>query len=290
MLGLGHEFHYSECGRCGCLKLLDVPADLTQYYPSHYYSYALTAPPPVGGLGRYLRRRRFLAGCGLFSPLGWLLGRLTGIPYYCRWLGPARVEPNDAVLDVGCGQGRLLGLLANDGFTRLTGVDPFIPADVHRPNGVTLLKRNLAELDGVYDFILLSHSFEHMDRPAEVFSHLHRLLAPGKMALIRTPLASSFAWKHYGADWYAVDAPRHLFVHTEASIRLLAERAGLTVTCIFYDSDAMQFLASEKNRRGPGEPDPTDQEVEEYRRRADQLNADGNGDQGGFFLRRPETA
>src|ERR1700722_13550952 len=38
MFGWGDEFEYLECPACGCLSLVDVPADLSKYYPESYYS------------------------------------------------------------------------------------------------------------------------------------------------------------------------------------------------------------------------------------------------------------
>jgi hypothetical protein len=91
-------------------------------------------------------------------------------------------------------------------------------------------------------------------------------------------------------DWYGVDAPRHVFVHTDAGLRVLAGRAGLAVTGVFYDSSEAQFVATETYRRGPGGPPVSDAEVREFRRRAEELNRSGQGDQAGFFLRRAEDA
>lgn len=39
-LGLGEFFNYQLCSSCGCMQLLDIPADLSVYYPSDkYYSF-----------------------------------------------------------------------------------------------------------------------------------------------------------------------------------------------------------------------------------------------------------
>jgi len=38
--GLRDEFRYLECGACRCVQLVDVPADLSKYYPPNYYSFA----------------------------------------------------------------------------------------------------------------------------------------------------------------------------------------------------------------------------------------------------------
>jgi|GEM_PF-5382685 hypothetical protein len=33
MLGLGDPFDYLECSACGCVQLLNIPADMRRYYP-----------------------------------------------------------------------------------------------------------------------------------------------------------------------------------------------------------------------------------------------------------------
>ena len=40
MFGWREVFEYFECGRCGCLQIAEIPADLGKYYPRDaYYSY-----------------------------------------------------------------------------------------------------------------------------------------------------------------------------------------------------------------------------------------------------------
>ena len=39
MFGHRDRFTAGECGRCGCVQLLDPPADLGRYYGPGYYSF-----------------------------------------------------------------------------------------------------------------------------------------------------------------------------------------------------------------------------------------------------------
>ena len=64
------------------------------------------------------------------------------------------------------------------------------------------------------------------------------------MIVIRIPIAGTHAWQTYGVDWVQLDAPRHLFLHTEDGMRSLAAGAGLQVTAVVHDSTAMQFWGS----------------------------------------------
>jgi SAM-dependent methyltransferase len=83
---------------------------------------------------------------------------------------------NAAILEVGCGSGRLLLDLAWLGFTNLTGVDPFIAGDIHYPNGPKILKQRVEAMTGVFDLVMLHHSFEHTDQPLAVMQAVSRLL------------------------------------------------------------------------------------------------------------------
>src|SRR3989304_5704603 len=91
--------------------------------------------------------------------------------------------------------------------------------------------------------------FEHMDDPRSTLLHIARLLRPGHILLISLPLAGKYAWRKYESYWAQLDAPRHLFLHTEETIRLLARETGFTVREVHYDSTAFQFWGSEQYRR-----------------------------------------
>jgi SAM-dependent methyltransferase len=292
MFGTGDEFRYLECGACGCLQLLDVPADLGKYYPTGYYSFCSSAVGRGGRLLRSLRRRHYL----WYSQGRGFAGRLVAAwrekPFYYDWLCRTGARPESAILDVGCGGGEFLLRLAAEGFSDLTGIDPYLQGDREVGPGVRLRRRCLTDWEGAYDLILLNHSFEHMADPLGVLRSIHRLLRPGRFALIRTPVASSQAWRTYGTGWVQLDAPRHLFVHTVDSLGRLAGQAGLQVEDVFYDSNEFQFIGSELCRRGLALTDPTGgalfppAERERFRRTAEQLNRSCLGDQAGFYLRR----
>lgn len=288
MLGLHDAFTYLDCGTCGALQLLDPPADLARYYPSErYYSYTPQASrrtwrSRLQDIGmRALTDHRL----GHFSPLGAALAAVTD---KLRWVRPGLFTRRSAILDVGCGSGALLLLLQRGGFTDLTGADPFIQADIAYPGGLHIFKRELKDVDRTFDLILLNHAFEHMPDPLDTLRDIHAHLAPGGQALLRIPIAGSYAWEHYGAHWVQLDAPRHFFLHTERSIRLLAEQAGLVLEHVAYDSTAFQFIGSEKYLHGLrlDEEDPalTPAMRKRFAKQAKRLNAEGRGDTASFYL------
>jgi SAM-dependent methyltransferase len=159
-----------------------------------------------------------------------------------------------------------------------------------------VLKRTLSEVEGSFDYVVLNHSFEHMDAPLDVLKHVRRLLAPDGRVIVSTPVASSFAWREYGVDWVSLDAPRHLFVHTLKSVQILTRQAGLRVAEVVYDSTELQFWGSEQYRAGISLHDKrsyarsprrsmfTREQILTFRRHAQQLNAAGDGDSVSFYL------
>ena len=303
MFGLRDEFEYVECAHCGCVHLAEVPADVARYYPSDYFP----EPPLLArrfALKRVLwnqRARYCLTGTG---SLGRLLvarwGRpragIFGSPDYYTWLRRCGVDFNSSILDVGCGLGSLLAQLHNDGFGRLMGVDPFIDQSIHYAPVFDVVKQALAETEGEFDLIMLHHTLEHMPDPLSVLRDVYRLLRPGRYALIRIPVASSLAYKTYGPHWVQLDAPRHLFLHSVESLRLIAERAGFQLADVVFDSSEFQFWGSEqyahdvplKDDRSYGvNPEKSmfdEGQIREFRERAMALNASGEGDSACFYL------
>ncbi len=257
MFGSRDEFRYFECAECGCLQLENPPEDLSQYYPAdRYYSFesSKAEPPPANRVRRWIKRRRDAA---LLFRRGGLFGRLAGrrpnpgLADVQRWLAPTQVRSyGGRILDVGCGQGVTLHRLAELGFCRLTGIDPYLSADSHHPP-VRILAQPLPSLAGEsFDLVMFHHSFEHVPNPLEVLCQVRDLLAEQGVCLIRLPIASRGPWRTYGTDWAEIDAPRHFFLHTELSLSLLARDSGLALVHADYEAEPFSYAASEMYRRG----------------------------------------
>jgi SAM-dependent methyltransferase len=193
-----------------------------------------------------------------------------------------------SILDVGCGSGRVILSMRRSGFKNLTGIDPFLEKDLQDTDNLKILKRDLFEMNGQFDFIMMHHAFEHMDHPEKVLGKIKELLKPDGKLLIRIPVANSHAWRKYRTHWFALDAPRHLFLHTTHSIHLLARQAGLKIDRIEYDSSFVQFASSEKYLRDIPYSDDfsmfSKKQMKDFSREAARLNSIGDGDCACFYL------
>jgi SAM-dependent methyltransferase len=257
MFGTRDEFRYFECERCCCLCIMNPPVDLSAYYPSEkYYSFcdtpAVSIPQnPVRRWLKHFRDRSICLGSGGLG--GWIADRYPNqdASDLRKWLKHTSVRTHKAaILDVGCGSGWHLRQLSGLGFTSLTGVDPYLPDDIqHGP--IRIHASNLSVLAGrTFDLITLHHSFEHMAHQVEQLRQIREILTPDGTCMIRVPIVSRGPWQTYGTNWAEIDAPRHFVLHSEMSLKLAAEAAGLSLKCIQYESDAFTYAASELYRRG----------------------------------------
>jgi SAM-dependent methyltransferase len=293
MFGTRDEFEYVECASCGCLQIIEIPSDLLRYYPDNFYALQIKKNPkkhPIRTLIRRQRAKYCLYGKNKLWPL-----RLKKYGSF-NWFKKSKINFDSDVLDVGCGAGKLLLRMQRNGFINLTGIDPYIKDDISYRNGVKIFKKHIFELNGQYDLVMSHHSFEHMPQPLDVLNKFYELLRPNRYALIRMPVASSFAWRHYGTNWVGLDAPRHLFLYTLKSMQLLSKKAGFKVVDIEFDSTGRQFFASELFVRNIPLKDSSNylnnaqgalfshEQMEAFEAKAIELNAKGDGDQACFYL------
>jgi SAM-dependent methyltransferase len=303
MFGTRDEFDYVECGECGTVQIAQIPTDLGKYYPDNYFSFESAENTDLGAtFGRRLGAR--FAGTHLLtgkSDIGKFV--LTRKPWMADHFPPSLSEPlldlsfNSRILDVGCGNGRLLQALHYFGFTNLRGADAFIEKDVAYSTGVNIYKRTLDQLDPSYDLIMLHHAFEHFVDPLDSFHHLNRLLEVGRFCLVRLPVVN-YTWEKYGVDWVQLDAPRHLFLFSEKSLCQVAESAGFKTEKVVYDSGSFQFWASEQYLRDIPLTDPrsyqmdpansmfSNEQIANWEAEAAKLNLAGRGDQAAFYFRK----
>lgn len=300
MFGYRDEFEYFECSNCGCVQILEIPSNLSKYYPDNYYSFQGSSQnfDDRNFIKKFAAKQRAKHNLGYGGWLGKSLAKrqnsfsVSGDSslHFFDWLKEAKVRLDYKILDIGCGSGYHLLEFQRNGFSDLTGIDPFIETDIYYENGVKIFRKEIDEIAEQFDFVMLNHSFEHMQNQLSVVKELYRILKTNRYALIRIPIASSFAWRHYQTNWVQLDAPRHLFLHTIESFKLLLKQTGFKLDKIIYDSTEFQFLGSERyikdiplfDSESPYKP--TQEERSMFGKKADKLNINGDGDQACIYL------
>ncbi len=297
-LGLNDSFDYQLCSNCGTMQLLDVPADLGKYYPNDdYYSFNLKLEiSQKADVLRKIKTDYLLFGK---QPI---LGRLLSIGYKMNelynWVKFTGAKYDDAILDVGTGNGSLLAKLFNIGFKNLTGIDPFIN-ESKEYGSVKVLKQDLFDVKNQYDIVMMHHSLEHMFEPLNALKQVYKILKPGGRALVRVPIMGNYGWQTYGEYWCGVDAPRHIFIPSEKGLKELVEKAGFEITKFYYDSFDYVIWASEQYKKGMPLHDKkshlinekesmfSKEQLKAFRQKMIAENAKNNGDMAAIYLRKP---
>ena len=287
MFGFRDPFIYYECSGCGCLQIAEVPADIERYYPSYYYSFNSTVPA--------LQKRK--------SGIRGLVNQLLKDKKERRlqkeasgYLKPINITNQHRILDIGCGKGELICRLFNMGFEHVSGTDKYLPEEINHDFGVKIMKKDLKDIEAeAYDLLMMHHVFEHMFFPEEELRECHRILKAKSYLMIRIPI-KGFAWEKYKQDWVQLDAPRHFFIHTLKSMKILAEKTGFIIPHIIFDSTPFQFEGSELYKRDMPLHDETTHRPNSvksilnkkermfFKEETKRLNEDGTGDQAVFYL------
>lgn len=297
MFGLRDEFTYFQCSSCKCLQIAEFPDNISKYYSQeNYYSFKTSDFPKYQGLSGYFKRVKvrnsvFANGFNINILRYFFRDKRT------RFLGKVKVDFNSSILDVGCGNGsKFLYPLYESGFRNVLGCDPFINESVTYKNGLKIVKSDVFEMEGKWDLICFNHSFEHISNPLETLKKTSELLSKGGYCIIRIPTCSSFAWEHYGVNWFQLDAPRHYFLHSVESIEYLAQHANFNLAAYRFDSTHHQFTISDRYRMNktiservytskPGKFFHTFKKLF-YMVKTGWLNATKKGDQAIFYLQK----
>ena len=293
MFGKRETFDYFQCITCGCLQIAEYLNDYGPYYGDGYYSLGQRSNP--SGLYRFLMMERDRYALNGRSFIGRLMSVL--FPFVALdSLKALKLKKDERILDVGCGAGNLLFALREQGFQELMGVDPYLDNEISYENGLKIFKKDIFDVMGQWDLIMLHHALEHLTEPGRVLEKISQLLSDGGRCVIRIPVADSYAWKTYGTNWVQIDAPRHNYLFTRDSLTLLAESAGLKIDQVVCDSGTLQFWASTQYQNdialtepnsfnfGYGNSNFSPLDIWGFSRHAKRLNAQGQGDQAIFYL------
>lgn len=313
MFGTREKFEYFQCNECNCLQISEIPKNLSTYYPSNYTAHKLPEARNSGKnfLVSILQKQRCrTVFFGKYYKLNSLLKLIVDLP------GALHDRPNDVssvgriittaglmgfdepILDVGCGiYSRWLASLEELGFTNLLGVDPLISYDQSHGD-IRIVKSELCDISGKFSLITLHHSLEHISDQKATLIQIEQHLMPGGICLIRIPIVPSLIWEKYGVNWVEFDVPRHLYLHSIKSLKLLANKAGLEVFDIQYDTTSFEFYGSEMYARDISLTDEnspwinsnssifTKEEMDDFRILANKVNQAGQSGRAAFFLRK----
>jgi len=222
-----------RCRGCG-MGYLDPqpdPGEIAPYYEKEYYggSGAKFVASVERLRARVARRRaRRLAG---------------GLP------------PGARVLDVGCGDGRLLAAFAALGY-RAVGTERAgrYPRGLSSLSGVEIRPGDLTEAalgEGQFDLCIYWHVLEHLHDPRATLARARGVLKPGGRLVIAVPNLDSLQARWSGPAWFHLDIPRHLYHFTPKSLAKLLLRSGFNLQSVGHyaiEQNPFGILQSVLNR------------------------------------------
>lgn len=299
MFGTRKSYKYLKCSFCGVLQIEEPINDPKLLYPINYRSF--------DSMRKNLKNRikRILIKNTIAKSLGVQVGffKLSFKEHLSAKSLSGRINTNMSILDVGCGSGELIEALYFLGYKKVEGTDPYISSEIN--NGWRVRKKFITDLPSYekFDLIMFHHSFEHMDNPLIVLKKIYELLSDNGICMIRIPVCDSLAYDIYKSNWVQLDAPRHVFLHTNKSMELLSKEADLKIKEIKNDSYAFQFIGSEQYKKGMSLNSPhsyfrpfykkifrkttfTKKIINSYTNKAHQLNDQGKGDQRIYILKK----
>jgi SAM-dependent methyltransferase len=185
-------------------------------YPSNYYSFSETTNP-----NRLVRAVR-----------AWM-ARRKGSTY----MAMVRAPEAD-VVDIGCGDGRLLDVLKAScpAGWKYHGVDWSEQAiERVRRKGYDgrsgdVSRLDLADWDGKFDLALMHQLIEHVRDPRELLAKVRRLLKPGGVLSVETPDIDAWDFRLLSRRyWAGYHIPRHFYIFDKKNFSELAREVGFEV-------------------------------------------------------------
>ena len=238
--GDGGSFQYLMCGACRCLQLINIPPNLNSYYKVYYGRNHLNQKSLKFRLTKLQFQHVVGYSTSLLGKLASFLMPDTSNEDYLKFF-----DKNSKVIDVGAASGERLLLMQSIGFQNVYGVDPLITESIVYANGLKVEKKTISDISEKFDVVMAHHVLEHVADQLDFMSQLSTLLREDGLLIIRIPTVSSYEFEHFGSNWFELDAPRHLFLHSRESIIKLLSIAGFEIIKIYDDSHALSIISSQ---------------------------------------------
>jgi 2-polyprenyl-3-methyl-5-hydroxy-6-metoxy-1,4-benzoquinol methylase len=137
--------------------------------------------------------------------------------------------PRGSILDVGCGDGEFLTVAKEMGFLPL-GIEIDLQAYLAAKNrGLNVLHgsyKTLENLSQKFDYIVCSHVIEHVHDPVDFIEKLVGVAKPSSTIFLSWPNPDSIILSLFKKYWRGLEAPRHISLPSEESIRKILSTHG----------------------------------------------------------------
>lgn len=146
----------------------------------------------------------------------------------------SKLKKPGKVLEIGCSTGIMLSLLQREKW-QVKGVELSVKAaEIANKRGIQVLTQDFmkVKISEKFDVVILNHTLEHLENPAEVIKKVKNLLSPGGLIYIDVPNFGGLSAKLMGKNWPLLLPNEHLWHFTEKSLKILLEKLGFKIKFI----------------------------------------------------------
>ena len=223
----GEKFSIHRCNNCFVKVTMPYPQSIENYYPKRYRNY-----------NKYVQ-----------SILTWF--------YTLKINAWTRSFPHPgSVLEVGCGDGFMLGVLKKLGWD-VVGLErnEAMAKNAAKNAGATVYSKGFEEISKSkkFDLIILYQVLEHVEDPLQVLKDCKERLSSHGKIIIGVPNFSSWQSLFSQEHWFHLDVPRHVSHFDIPSLKKLFDPLELSISHIShisFEHDPYGWVQSILNRVG----------------------------------------
>lgn len=188
------------------------------------------------------------------SLLDQLYNTVQYLMLFLKWKIIRPYHQSGSLLDIGAGTGTFAKFLKRKGFDveivepNSTAIQPYENLLTHYKSIGNVPKTN------TFTLITLWHVLEHLPELDSVFTSFAAHLKPLGTLIIAVPNWNSNDAQHYGANWAALDVPRHLWHFTPNGLKKLARYHGFECVAqhpLWFDAFYISYLSERAKGNKP---------------------------------------
>ncbi|MFW6169010.1 MAG: class I SAM-dependent methyltransferase [Planctomycetota bacterium] len=161
---------------------------------------------------------------------GWLHEAVFGTAVQRLVRTTYRIKPGGRLLDIGCGDGRLLSEASR--YYECEGLEPScVAVERARQRGLNIIESCFepAEIpSGSYDVVTLDAVLEHVADPVDLLRKVNRILKPRGVVTVKVPKLWGPSHRRHGREWNGYRLGYHLTMFSGRTMDAVLSAAGFS--------------------------------------------------------------